>query len=88
MGDVSSFSVENRDLDAWAWGTGDFGKAEQIDGLSQSVAEILKYMQEHGPFIGVIGFSCGATLAALLSSLLEGGRMVGGFEFPKNVLLF
>jgi hypothetical protein len=73
------------DLDAWAWGVGDFRQAEEIEGLAQSVTYMLEYMQEHGPFVGAIGFSCGATLAAILSSLLEGGRSVEVFTFPTRV---
>jgi hypothetical protein len=80
-----SLTKENQAVDAWAWGAGDFRKANKIDGLSQSVTEMLGYMQRHGPFLGVIGFSCGATLGAILASLLEGGRSVKGFEFPENV---
>jgi thioesterase domain-containing protein len=73
------------DLDAWAWGVGDFRQAEEIEGLAQSVTYMLEYIQEHGPFVGAIGFSCGATLAAILSSLLEGGKSVEGFTFPELV---
>ncbi len=40
-------------------------------------------MQQYGPFVGVIGFSCGATLTAILSSLLEGGRSVEEFRFSE-----
>jgi thioesterase domain-containing protein len=76
---------DGRNLDAWAWGVGDFRQPEEIQGLAQSVTYMLEYMQEHGPFVGAIGFSCGATLAAILSSLLEGGKSVEGFTFPERV---
>jgi hypothetical protein len=44
---------------------------------------MLDFMQQYGPFVGVIGFSCGATLTAILSSLLEGGRSVEEFRFSE-----
>jgi hypothetical protein len=84
-GETSLSTKDGRDLDAWAWGVGDFRQAEEIQGLAQSVTYMLEYMQEHGPFVGAIGFSCGATLAAILSSLLEGGKSVEGFTFPERV---
>jgi hypothetical protein len=69
-----------KDLDAFAWGSGDVRNAEEIEGLGQSVAMILEFIQAHGPFIGVIGFSCGATVSAILASLLEGNRRVEGWR--------
>jgi hypothetical protein len=69
-----------KDLDAWAWGTGDFRKAEEIQGLDQSVAITLEFMKAHGPFTGAIGFSCGATLTAILASLLEEDKKVAGWR--------
>ena len=83
-GEVGVLS-EKQDLDAWAWGTGDFRLPDEIHGLNQSVAYTLEYMQKYGPFVGVIGFSCGATLSAILASLLEGNRKVEGFSFPEYV---
>lgn len=84
----SSGQVKDKsDMNAWAWGNGDFRKADEIYGLAQSVVRMLEFIQQHGPFVGVIGFSCGAALSAILASLLEGGRSVDGFIFPKNVSL-
>jgi hypothetical protein len=84
---VSDEMLEQKecDLDTWAWGTGDFRQSEEISGLSESVAYMLDYILTYGPFVGVVGFSCGATLAAILASLLEGGRDIDGFSFPANV---
>jgi Serine hydrolase (FSH1) len=81
-GEVGLVSRE-KDLDAWAWGTGDFRRAEEIRGLDQSVAITLEFMKAHGPFVGAIGFSCGATLAAILASLLEGDKRVEGWRFDN-----
>lgn len=84
-GEMGVSTKDGGNLDAWAWGVGDFRQAEEIQGLAQSVTCMLEYMQEHGPFVGAIGFSCGATLAAILASLLEGGKSVEGFTFPERV---
>jgi hypothetical protein len=78
---------KEKDLDAWAWGTGDFRRAEEITGLDQSVAITLEFMKAHGPFVGAIGFSCGATLVAILASLLEGRKRVDGWR-SENVRVF
>ena len=69
-----------KDLDAFAWGAGDIMDAEEIEGLDKSVAVLLEFIKAHGPFIGVIGFSCGATVSAILASLLEGNRRVDGWR--------
>jgi hypothetical protein len=85
-GEVGPFSTK-KDLDAWAWGNGDIRNAEEIEGLDQSVAITLEFMKTHGPFIGAVGFSCGATMTAILTSLLEGNRRVEGWRFD-TVSLF
>ena len=83
-GGETGLASKEKDLDAWAWGTGDFRRAEEITGLDQSVAITLEFMKAHGPFIGAIGFSCGATLAAILASILEGSKRVEGWR-SENV---
>ena len=70
---------EDREVERWAWGHGD--PDSEITGLEQSVRSILTLLNEQGPFIGIIGFSTGATLAAIVASLLEGNRRVDGFPF-------
>lgn len=42
-----------------------------LDNALDSIAEIIR---QHRPFDGVIGFSSGACIAALIASLLEEGR--------------
>ncbi|GAB1195853.1 hypothetical protein APSETT444_005118 [Aspergillus pseudonomiae] len=43
-------------------------------GLEDGLAAVAKVMSEEGPFDGVIGFSQGAAMAAMVVSLLEPGR--------------
>lgn len=65
--------VEEQDedkFDAWTWGIGDYEK-DHIIGYEKSVKFMLRYIEEHGPFIGVIGFSAGGSMAFTLASLAE-----------------
>ncbi|KAJ6133324.1 hypothetical protein N7471_008539 [Penicillium samsonianum] len=43
-------------------------------GLEQGFAAVARTLKEEGPFDGVIGFSQGAALAAMVAALLEPGR--------------
>ncbi|KAH8821233.1 serine hydrolase FSH [Xylogone sp. PMI_703] len=76
------FLIDDEEIDMWAWGHGDHDA--EITGLEQSVRYILELLDKQGPFIGVIGFSTGATLAAIIASLLEGNRSVEGFQLEIN----
>ena len=57
---------------------------------------MLEFMKVHGPFVGAIGFSCGAAVAVLLASLLEGtykrgaswGSETVSFPFLSSFLSF
>lgn len=60
--------------DVWTWGQGDFEAETRIWGLEVSINKIMDVLEKHGPFDGVIGFSTGATIAAIVTSLLEGNR--------------
>ena len=64
----------------WAWGYGDV-EADRIRGLEISVDYILHFLEANGPFIGIMGFSTGATAAAIVSSLLEKRKSMGGLPF-------
>lgn len=44
-------------------------------GVEDGLQAVAKVLREEGPFDGVIGFSQGAALAAMVASLLETGRM-------------
>lgn len=60
--------------DVWTWGQGDFEAERRIWGLDASINKIMDILAKHGPFDGIIGFSTGATIAAIITSLLEGNR--------------
>ncbi|KAL7275080.1 Family of serine hydrolases 3 [Rhizina undulata] len=61
------------DGDNWGWWRRNHVTGECI-GLDETWVFLSKYMDEHGPFDGIIGFSQGAALASMLASLLEGNR--------------
>ncbi|KAJ5351829.1 hypothetical protein N7452_000803 [Penicillium brevicompactum] len=75
---------------AWSW-----FQSESIDGvlpgLNDSLLSIASILKESGPFDGIIGFSQGGALAAMIASLLEENRSdaftqlssEGGIEFPE-----
>jgi hypothetical protein len=57
-------------LDVRAWGFGDFEHG-LIKGLDISILKILDILDLYGPFSGVMGFSTGAAVAAIIASILE-----------------
>lgn len=54
----------------YIWGSGDFER-DRIYGLEQSIQLVVSVLDESGPFIGIVGFSTGAMVAAIITSLLE-----------------
>ncbi|KAI9857716.1 MAG: hypothetical protein M1813_008137 [Trichoglossum hirsutum] len=79
--------------DAWAWVRRDprTGVWEGVEATLDCLAEVLR---TRGVFVGVIGFSQGATIAAMLASVMEGpARMSsfadhqanGGIAFPESL---
>jgi hypothetical protein len=58
------------DFDAWAWGFGDY-MTEVMQGYKPTIRYILEVIRTAGPFIGIVGFSAGATTAHTLVSLAE-----------------
>ncbi|KAJ5659726.1 hypothetical protein N7507_006177 [Penicillium longicatenatum] len=66
--------------DTRVWGYGD-PKKGRIQCLEQSISYLLDILEKYGPFMGVVGFSSGASLAAVVTSILEKRKSVGGFNF-------
>jgi hypothetical protein len=60
--------VENNT--SWAWGYGE-AEVERMSGYQESIQQLLAILEEYGPFVGIMGFSTGATLAAALTSILD-----------------
>jgi len=61
------------DLDAYGWWRRATPPSAYV-GLAETFLFISSYLDAHGPFDGVIGFSQGAAFAAILAALLEGWR--------------
>ncbi|THC94469.1 hypothetical protein EYZ11_006034 [Aspergillus tanneri] len=49
---------------------GDYRK-DKVSGFDQSISYLIKFMEENGPFDGIVGSSAGATVALVVASLLE-----------------
>lgn len=58
------------DVDTWAWGFGDF-EYGLVDGLDKTINSIVNMIEKDGPLTGIIGFSTGAAITAIIVSLLE-----------------
>ncbi|KAJ5280565.1 hypothetical protein N7478_005937 [Penicillium angulare] len=65
------------------WGYGDV-ELERIRGLETTIDYILRFLDSHGPFIGIMGFSSGAIIAATVASLLEKRRSIGSLRFNAS----
>lgn len=68
----------------WTWAYADHG-SENIIGFEESIRYVLALLSQHGPFIGIVGFSMGAALAAIVASLLEQDRVVKNTHFNVSV---
>jgi hypothetical protein len=69
----------------WAWGYGNIDE-DRIQGLEKSIQNIFQYMDKYGPFIGVMGFSTGACIAAIITSLLEKRKSLCNIEFNVSAV--
>ncbi|KAG9580605.1 FSH1-domain-containing protein, partial [Aureobasidium melanogenum] len=76
------------DANGW-WKLRDRGEAQE--GVEIGLDHVAKVMKENGPMDGVMGFSQGAALAAMVVSVLETnreeafGKVPGGMEFPQSI---
>lgn len=72
---------DEEDIEAYGWWQRKDASDEGViySGIEEGMAVIAKCIKEEGPFDGVMGFSQGATAAAMVASLLEGQRRVDGF---------
>ena len=67
------------DSDTWAWWR-NLDATNRYIGIESSLAALSLLIQKHGPFTGVVGFSQGATLAAMLASWCESSAVPGRRE--------
>ena len=54
---------------------------ENQQGLTESLSRIQAFVDQHGPFDGVMGFSEGAAMASILCRMQKEGRLRFGFRF-------
>ncbi|KAJ1898457.1 Ovarian cancer-associated protein 2 [Kickxella alabastrina] len=73
----------------WWWKRA--GKHIELRGLGLSLALVAKTLEEQGPFIGILGFSQGGCLAAIIAALLQQQhdqkhkKHVNGLAFPVEI---
>lgn len=84
---------EAEETDAWAWWKrkGD-SEPYTYEGLELGMETLARVLKEEGPFDGVIGFSQGGAMAAMVAALLEPERRKafeklypeGGMSYPQS----
>ncbi|KAF7595561.1 Ovarian cancer-associated protein 2 [Aspergillus hancockii] len=78
----------DQDGDCRQWGYGDFEQG-RVQGVEQSISLVMETIKREGPFVGIIGFSTGAALAAIVASLIELSEYcVGSDEKPLRAFHF
>lgn len=80
-----SNASEDEDVEAYGW----WRRSNTADppeylGMENGFSEVAKTLTTDGPFDGVAGFSQGAALAAMVSSLLEGQRRKDVFQDSRS----
>lgn len=82
-------STDNENLEndtSRSWGYGDY-KTDLVTSLEKSIEHIMDILNDQGPFIGVIGFSAGASVAAIIASLLEQPKRASLFKIEVSFLI-
>jgi hypothetical protein len=70
-GQHDAMEVRETDFaDCWTWGSGNF-EVDVVPEYKSSVYHVLDLMKKEGRFVGVLGFSVGACMAATVVSLAE-----------------
>ncbi|KGO51228.1 hypothetical protein PEX2_032620 [Penicillium expansum] len=69
-GVFSAYPDDSDSKDRRVWGYGE-PENEKINGLERSIEHILGALDQDGPFIGIVGFSSGAAMTAIVASILE-----------------
>ncbi|KAJ5733484.1 hypothetical protein N7493_002270 [Penicillium malachiteum] len=73
--------------DQRVWGIGE-PQTDRIQGLENSIAVILETLNcSEQPFCGIIGFSSGAAMAAIVTSLLEKRKPICGIPYQTYTIL-
>lgn len=69
----------------WCWYRATDNKPPQYTGLEETLSSLRILFQEHGPISGVLGWSQGAVLAAILAGLMKRDPN-SGFKFDWSLL--
>ena len=69
----------------WGYGAPNDGKISKIE---LSIQHILDTLDREGPFAGIVGFSSGAAMAAIIASLLEKKEFVCNIPWKVNSPLY
>lgn len=82
-----AYPDSDKSCDQWVWGYGD-PEHDEIRGLKRSIEYILDRIEENGPFTGIVGFSSGAAIGAIITSLLE--KKIDSFPLmvPYSSIIF
>jgi Serine hydrolase (FSH1) len=76
-----STASDNEDVEAYGWWRrSNTAEPPEYLGIEHGLSAVAQTLSTEGPFDGVAGFSQGAALAAMISSLLEGQRRIDAFE--------
>jgi predicted esterase len=62
-------SVIDRDFNRCWW---DFRRDDVYEGFDESVRHALEYIKKNGPYIGIMGFSQGSSMATILTNIIHG----------------
>jgi predicted esterase len=79
----TSEDPDNIEAYGW-WRRSDTANPPEYVGLDQGLEAVAQVLANEGPFDGVIGFSQGAALAAIVASLLEGASRKQAFEKAQS----
>jgi dihydrofolate reductase len=78
-------TTDPADVEAYGWWRrSDTSNPPEYAGLDKGLETIAKVLEAEGPFDGVIGFSQGAALAAMVASLLEGNSRKQAFAKAQS----
>ncbi|OQE29391.1 hypothetical protein PENSTE_c002G03567 [Penicillium steckii] len=81
----SDSGVPDEDIEAYGWWRrSNSANPPLYTGIDEGLAAVAKVLRDEGPFDGVIGFSQGAALAAMVAGLLEPGRKEVFAKFAKD----
>ncbi|EXJ59100.1 dihydrofolate reductase [Cladophialophora yegresii CBS 114405] len=80
---TSSEDPDSIEAYGW-WRRSDTSDPPEYVGLEKGLETVAKVLESEGPFHGVIGFSQGAALAAMIASLLEGESRKQAFDKARS----